>query len=82
MIFRSPTHFLGILFKLKEKKNQIPTLGRDLGCGLRPLGPAACAAGGASRPSIQSSRPGPVTQSNIARAPAAVVAHGPDTAVH
>jgi hypothetical protein len=49
MIFRSPRHFLGILFKLKEKKNQIPALGQDLPRGLRPYGPAACAASGASR---------------------------------
>jgi hypothetical protein len=35
MIFRNPRHFLGILFKSKEKKNQIPALDRDLARGLR-----------------------------------------------
>jgi hypothetical protein len=40
MIFRSPRHFLRILFKSKEKKNQIPALGQDLAGGLWPYGPA------------------------------------------
>jgi hypothetical protein len=40
MIFRSPRHFLRILFKSKEKKNQIPALGQDLAGGLWPYGPS------------------------------------------
>jgi hypothetical protein len=91
MIFRSPIHFLGILFKSKEKKNQIPDLGQDLARGLQPYGPAACAASGTSQPSgpvwpawpsSHSSRRRPATWSNAAHVPAAVAVHGLDMAAH
>jgi hypothetical protein len=83
--------FLGILLKLKEKKNQILELGRDLARGLLPYGLAACVAGRASRPSgpVWSAWPSscsgwcrPATRSSAARVPMAVTAHGPDTAAH
>jgi hypothetical protein len=74
---------MGILFKSKQKKTQIPALGRDLARGLRPYGPAACAAGGASRPSGPVWPAWPSTHSGrcrpAARVPAAVTTHKPDT---
>jgi hypothetical protein len=90
MIFRSPGHFLGILFESKEKKKQIPRWAGIWPTTFSLMGQWPALPVGLHDRADRFGRPGPIAtaadagpQRRVAHpAPTAGSAHGPDMVVH